>query len=1028
MYGREKMKKAQKTLLIIILFMGLHLTIVAQEQRGSIRGTIYGSEGNPLPGVTATVSSEALMGTKSYVTSETGSFRFPALPPGTYTIRTEMPGFKTVTRDGLIVRLGAVVTVNLIMEMSPVEEEVTVTAKAPAIDVKQAKIAINMDKQLLENVPLKREFNDILESIPGAVRDSSYYRRRNIHGSSWDSNSVEIDGQTFSDPVDVYGITNINYDIIEEIEAVTAAKPAAIGLSDGAYINVVTLSGGNKYSGQARIEFNNNNMVQHMWNDEQIQAFGVAKEAVDNRWIDGSLNLGGPFIKDKLWFFANARYIGQKRSSALIPFTDVLGHYHAPWDYINTENLGFMKLTSQLTSNLKLMGLFNITQHSAPSRQVPLSRDIELGQSDLDEDSYATTVSLNYVFGQNTYFDLKAGYIILLRNRLLKPEAEDLPYVADYGDLYGDSLSDITGWRFNETFDRHKTTGGIYFTHFNDTFLGGSHEIKAGAEIELYSGDWNVWRSNNLRWYMDSRNPGNYYYGKTTWKGIPNVGYGRIYFATMGATKGSSVHEDCGRRLGLYFQDSITFFNRLTLNLGARLDRSVGFQPATTQAAAGNPLAVYIGEKYVVPYTQERWPDRFPNGLNPFEEMSDDGWDDVVKWNAFSPRLALIYDIFGDGKTALKASYSRYRHYLNMQIISSFHIFAPRYLRFEWYDTNFNEEPDTGDDYSVYSYDYRQYDHDFMSQKIDPNLTSPRTDEFTFGVWQELFKNFSLGANFIYKNRYDMINSAYYINETNEWWYHIDQPAAQRYYVPFTAIVPGTGDYPSETVTFYARSNDAPELFSRTSNLPEIKEKYWAMEFLFNKRMADGWQFSGSVVYSKTYGHVGGTSNPNYYVNSWGRMGIDRPLMIKLMSTVQLPLGISLSAYFQHFSGVPWQRSVDIRPPTSWCTANNVSREYYSVYIEPAGSRRRTCEDNILDLRIEKQFRIRNFGTLGIHLDVANVLGNTNVDIGLDDIYRYNPSAENVNEPKNITLESGYKVIDSATGLRVFRLSLRFMF
>jgi hypothetical protein len=1028
-FMEEKMSnKSVKVLLILSLSIGLNLAILAQEQTGSIKGTIYDNEGNFLPGVTATVSSEALMGTKSYVTTKTGSFRFPALPPGTYTIKAEMPAFNTVTRGGLIVRLGAIVTVNIIMEMATLEEEVTVTADAPAIDVRQAKIAVNIDKDILTNIPLLREFNDILEAIPGAVLDTaSYYRRKNICGSDVSSNTIEIDGMTFSDPVNGYGIANVNYDTIEEIEAVTAGKPASSGLSDGAYINVVTRSGGNKYSGGVRVEFNNNNMVQHLWQDEQIQAFNVAKEAVDKRWIDGSLTFGGPIKKDKLWFFANARYIRQDRSSALIPFTDVFGRYHPPWDYERKETLGFLKMTSQLTSKIRLMAMFNVDHLTAPSRQVPTPRGIELGESDLTEDCYATTAALNYVLDQNTYFDIKAGYVILLRDRFIKPEAEDLCFVADYGDLYGDSLSDITGWRFNETFDRHKTTGGIYFTHFQDKLLGGGHEFKAGIEFESYTGDWNTWRKNNLIWYMDSRNPGNYYYGTVTWNGVPDVGKGRIYFAAMGPTEGSSLHESCGTRYGAYIQDSVTFAQRLTLNLGIRFDRSVGFQPATTQAAGGNPLSVYIGENYVRPYTQERWPESFPNGFNPFEEMSYDGWDDILKWNALSPRLGLIFDLFGNGKTALKASYSRYRHYMHMQLISNLHFFAPRNIRFDWYDTNFNQEPDIEDDYTVYSYDYRQYDPDFIAQKVDPNLKAPYTNEFTIGVSQELFKNFSLGTTVLYKNRGDTRESAYYINETDEWWYHMDQPAAQKYWIPFTAIVPGTEDYPDETVTFYARSNDAPELFSRYSNFPEVKEKYLALQFLLNKRMANGWQFSGSVIVSKAYGHVGSTTTPNNFVNDWGRQGIDTPLMIKLMSTIQLPYGVFLSAYFQHFSGRPWQRTATIRPPTSWCTANNTAREYYTVYIEPAGSRRRKAIDN-LDLRIEKEFIIGDFGRLGIYLDALNILGHTSVDVGLDDIYRYNPSGENVSEPDNVTLESGYKVINSATGLRIFRLSLRFRF
>ncbi|MDH5744716.1 MAG: carboxypeptidase-like regulatory domain-containing protein, partial [Candidatus Aminicenantes bacterium] len=139
-------KRFFKSLLILFLSVGLTAASFAQETTGSITGTITDEEANPLPGVSVTINSPALMGTLSYVTSETGSFRFPALPVGRYVVKAEMAGFKTYTRGEVAVRVGMVVTIDIVMEVTALEEQITVTATSPVVDVEQSKISVVMDK------------------------------------------------------------------------------------------------------------------------------------------------------------------------------------------------------------------------------------------------------------------------------------------------------------------------------------------------------------------------------------------------------------------------------------------------------------------------------------------------------------------------------------------------------------------------------------------------------------------------------------------------------------------------------------------------------------------------------------------------------------------------------------------------------------------------------------------------------------------------------------------------------------------
>jgi len=351
---------------------------------------------------------------------------------------------------------------------------------------------------------------------------------------------------------------------------------------------------------------------------------------------------------------------------------------------------------------------------------------------------------------------------------------------------------------------------------------------------------------------------------------------------------------------------------------------------------------------------------------------------------------------------------------------------------------NDNQQVDIGDDFVVRSYDYRRFDPDFSKSKLNPDTSSPITDAVTVGIERELFKDFSVAASYIYKHGHNIFEAVAYDTELGELWYHMDLEAAQRYYVPFTAVVPGTDEYPDTTVTIYTRKTNAPPMFNYAINVPELWRKYQALEFKFQKRMSHGWQILSSVVWSKAYGTWGGLggqtwgwqvsgNQPNYYVNREGRINIDRPLVIKLMGTVRLPYSIMLSGFYRHYSGSPWTRYALIRPPTSFTKANKVYRWYYGVNLEQAGSRRNPSSD-ILDIRVEKEFRIRDVGRLGVYLDATNILGWSNISVGRDDIYRYNPIAENEPYPAGVTQEATYKLISAVSGVRTFRLSFRFSF
>ena len=733
-------KQVLKILFILCISVGLTSAVFAQgRQTGSIRGTVGDAGGNSLPGVTVTVSSGALMGDQTYITTEKGAFRFPALPPGTYMLRVELPGFKTVVRENIIVRVGMTVTISTSLEMTTLEEEITVIAAAPTVDMQQSKVAVTMDQELLKNIPLARDLYDIVNSAPGVVSEENTQRRTSsVRGSSVRDNTYAFDGVMINDPVVKYPIQNINFDVMDEVEMIVGGHPAEVGYTEGAYVNVVTRSGGNKFSGGATIYYTKEDLTQQLWQKEQITALGVSEPPVDKSWFDGSFSVGGPILKDKLWFFTNARYIKREKNTNLIPWTDPLGVDHGPYDWSHTEKMGFIKLTSQLTSKLKVMGMFNFVEVYRPVRYEspgPYTLKISTLQTD-HERTYTGTASLFYVFNQNTFVEMRGGFVSRLWPQPIQPEAKGQPYIRDYATSYGS----FTSKGASEESLRKRVQGGVFFTHFRDNFLGGSHEFKGGVDFEQSYGHWNRWRDDNLQWYWSN---GPYYYGTVTWNGVPNVGRGRIRFSTDGAVKGSTAPPNEHKRIGFYIQDSASIANRLNLNIGLRFDRDVAWAPATTHGACANPLSLYLGETLIVPYTQDKYPDRYPNGLNPFGEIQASEFKDIIVWNSISPRIGLTFDVFGNGKTALKASFSRYNEYLMHQYFSALHPFYPRSFTFNWYDTNFNQQLDMIDDYTLYPSDFRVMDVEFVKQQIDPDASSPITDEITLGIWHELLKNFS---------------------------------------------------------------------------------------------------------------------------------------------------------------------------------------------------------------------------------------------------------------------------------------------
>src|SRR5438552_287342 len=139
----------------------------AQEFTGNIDGRVNDASGAVIPGVTITLSSPAIQGTREAISGETGVYQFRLLPVGTYTLRFELPGFKTLVREGVIVEIGKITQINISLSVASTAETVTVTGESPVVDVETATVGVNFNQSLLRDIPNSRDIWIILGQSPG---------------------------------------------------------------------------------------------------------------------------------------------------------------------------------------------------------------------------------------------------------------------------------------------------------------------------------------------------------------------------------------------------------------------------------------------------------------------------------------------------------------------------------------------------------------------------------------------------------------------------------------------------------------------------------------------------------------------------------------------------------------------------------------------------------------------------------------------------------------------------------------------
>ncbi len=309
----------QRSILLFLSLLALVAVppaLIAQMTTGNIVGTVTDETAAVLPGVTVTLTGAGVAGAPTFQTTAIGAYRFSTLPPGRYDITFEMQGFATLSRQQIVVSVGGTVEVNVVLTLSDVAETITVIGETPIVDTRSTKIGTTYDREWVDNAPIKRNvFFDYLASAPGVSMASNTSSTFSVMGSGGDENTYQLDGTDITTPLNGVSWPWPDIDSIEEVEILSLGAPAEYGNAAGAVFNIVSRQGSNEFHGDVNFYIQPQGLTDRNTTDEEDEGFPFHRD----EYTDFTAQLGGPILKDKLWFFAGGQY---QRNSLSQPGVD----------------------------------------------------------------------------------------------------------------------------------------------------------------------------------------------------------------------------------------------------------------------------------------------------------------------------------------------------------------------------------------------------------------------------------------------------------------------------------------------------------------------------------------------------------------------------------------------------------------------------------------------------------------------------------------------------------------------------------
>jgi hypothetical protein len=622
---------ARLLVLLAVAFCGTAAPALAQS---AIAGYVKDTSGGVLPGVAVEASSPALIeGTRTAVTDGSGQFKIVDLRPGEYTVTFSLQGFRTVKRSGITLPAAFTATVNTELSVGAVEESVTVTSAAPLVDVSSSVAGAVMNREVLDVIPSGKDPFAVGQLISGVTTTTPdvggtqlmQQPTLQVHGSAAKDNVFMVDGVQIQHMGFGGNQTGFYFNdgLMQEISYSTSSLPAESPVG-GIQINMIPRDGGNQYRG-AIFATGANGSMQSGNNTPELEALGFKKQNRVKSVYDVNFTLGGPVLRDRLWFVASAR-----RWAA----TNYVGNtFTSTGDQaIDDGRLGDItgRLTAQASPrnkfSLQYSRHFNWRGHR-PNNWVSVttSDPISTVQAPMILDYMAeakwTSTITSRLLVEAAMFSMPVNYSLVYQ-----PDA--LPGALA---IYDPIRSTMAGVSPREDHDsaRMNTYSG------NASYVTGSHSFKTGVMVRTgWSEELFISRGDILT--------------------IVNNGVAN----SVRLINTPSGHLESGVNTGIYVQDSWKL-GRLTINPGVRYERFIMSIPAQS-APAG---------KWV--------PARdFPaqNG--------------IVNWNNLSPRFGFAWDVFGDGETAIKGGLSRYDRLEGVTIVQPLNLRNISFQTCPWSDPN----------------------------------------------------------------------------------------------------------------------------------------------------------------------------------------------------------------------------------------------------------------------------------------------------------------------------------------------------
>ena len=280
----------------------------------SLAGTVKDASGAVLPGVTVEASSPVLIEkTRSATTDNTGKYRIESLLPGAYSVTFTLSGFSTLKRDGVELSGAGVVKIDADMKVGGVAETITVTGETPVVDVQSTKTAVTLDNETMRNLPAVRSYSYLLTAVPGVqsnitdVNTGPVFAIFPVHGGRGVESRLTVEGMNISNPPGGNQPPNYTADIGNATE-VTVQTAGGLGENEtgGVQMNIVPKQGGNTMSGLVAASGFSGGMQSNNYSSD-LQSRGAGTPNPTYHVYDVSAGVGGPIMKDKLWYFINVR-------------------------------------------------------------------------------------------------------------------------------------------------------------------------------------------------------------------------------------------------------------------------------------------------------------------------------------------------------------------------------------------------------------------------------------------------------------------------------------------------------------------------------------------------------------------------------------------------------------------------------------------------------------------------------------------------------------------------------------------------